>query len=130
MSRESSVVSLKKSYRDLNVWRKSITLSKFVYKHTEAFPKREHFGLASQMRRAVVSIASNIAEGSARYSDKDYDHFITIARASIAELTTQFIISKEVGYIDHDVFLEYESQSDEISKILNGLRSRLTTQDS
>lgn len=79
------------------MWQKAIALSKQVYLFTEDFPKREHYGLASQMRRATVSIASNIAEGAARHTDKDYAHFLIIARGSIAELITQSIIAFETG---------------------------------
>ena len=99
MSRESTVVSLKKSYRDLKVWQKAIALTKTTYQITEDFPKREHYGLAQQMRRAAVSVASNIAEGAARQSDRDYAHFLVMARGSLAELTTQSIIAAENGFI-------------------------------
>lgn len=130
MSHESTVVSIKKSYRDLKVWQKAIALAKATYSLTEDFPKREHFGLAAQMRRASVSVASNIAEGAARHSDKDYAHFLTIARGSLAEMLTQLAIAFEVGFISEKDVLLLEAQADEISRMLHGLRSRLTTPDS
>lgn len=127
MSGESSVVSFKKSYRDLKVWQKSIALTKLVYAHTENFPKREHFGLAAQMRRAAVSIASNIAEGASRQTDKDYANFLIIARGSLAELITQTIIACESGFLTTQAQQELEIHGDEISKMLSGLRASLTT---
>lgn len=127
MSGESLVVSKKSSYRDLNVWRKAITLAKDTYFMTEDFPKREHFGLALQMRRAATSIASNIAEGAARHSNKEFLHFLVIARGSLAELMTQIEIASEVGFLEVIHQEKLESQCNEISKMLSGLRSRLTT---
>ncbi len=86
-------------YKDLEVWKKSIELVKEVYMITDKFPQSEQFGLASQIKRAVISIPSNIAEGCARYSDKDTSRFIDIALGSIAEVDTQITIAKELGYI-------------------------------
>ncbi len=129
MSRESTVVSFKKSYRDLKVWQKAIELTKVVYSITENFPKREHYGLASQMRRAAVSVASNIAEGASRHTDRDYAHFLVMARGSLAELTTQSIIACEVGFISVEIQKNLEIQADEVSRMLNGLKSKLTTHD-
>lgn len=127
MSHESSVVRNKTSYRDLKVWQKAIMLAKNIYFMTEGFPKREHFGLSSQMRRAAVSIASNIAEGAARHSNKEFVHFLVIARGSLAELSTQIVIASEVGFLEAVHQETLESQCNEISKMLSGLRSRLTT---
>ena len=88
------------NYRDLEVWKKSIKIVKEIYVLTEVFPEEEKFGLVAQIRRAAVSIPSNIAEGSARYSDKDSSRFIDIAIGSIAELETQLIISEELGFVE------------------------------
>lgn len=126
MSDESLVVS-KKSYRDLKVWRKAIELSKLVYFATEAFPKREHYGLAAQMRRAAVSVASNIAEGASRHSNKDYANFLIVARGSLHELVTQIEIACEVHLLTHETAANLLPITDEISKMLSALRSRLTT---
>ena len=88
-------------YRDLDVWKKSMELVKEIYVVTKNFPDDEKFGIISQMRRAAVSIPSNIAEGSARFSDKEKSRFLDITIGSIAELETQLIISKDLGYIDN-----------------------------
>ena len=86
-------------YQELEVWKNSIELVKTIYQITEKFPQKEQFGLISQIRRAVISIPSNIAEGSARYSNKDTARFADIAIGSLAEVETQLIIAKELNYI-------------------------------
>lgn len=85
-------------YKDLDVWKDSIQLTKKIYIESSSFPKEEVYGITSQIRRSSVSIASNIAEGAARNSNKEYIHFLYISLGSLAELETQFIISKEIGY--------------------------------
>lgn len=127
MGSQLSVVSIKSSYRDLKVWRKAIELTKAIYTHTENFPKREHFGLSSQMRRAAVSVASNIAEGATRHSTKEFVHFLAIARGSLAELSTQIEIAYEIGFIDEVTNSQLMSAISEISKMLAALKSKLTT---
>ncbi len=91
-----------KSHHDLNVWQKSIDLVIHIYRHTKGFPSNEKFGLTSQMRRAAVSIPSNIAEGAARGSGKEFIRFLYYALASLSELETQLIVSKnlELGSTD------------------------------
>ena len=86
-------------YKDLEVYKKSIELVKEIYKLTVNFPKDEVFGITSQIKRAVISIPSNIAEGCARFSNKDTARFIDIALGSIAEVDTQITIAKELNYI-------------------------------
>ncbi len=86
-------------YKDLEVWKKSIEFVKTVYIITNEFPQEEKFGIVAQIRRAAVSIPSNIAEGATRFSDKDSSRFMDIALGSISELETQLIISKELGFI-------------------------------
>lgn len=88
-----------RSYRDLDIWSKGIGIVKDVYKSTERFPKQETYGLSSQMRRAAVSIPSNIAEGFRRYHNKEYKQFLYIALGSCAELETQITIAKELKYM-------------------------------
>jgi four helix bundle protein len=88
------------THRDLIVWKKSIDFVTKIYKLTERFPKTEMYGLTSQIRRAAVSIPSNIAEGSARDSDKELVRFLTISRASAAEIETQLLISENLGYLE------------------------------
>lgn len=84
------------NHKDLEVWKKSIQLAKAVYKFTAALPASELYGLVSQMRRSAVSIASNIAEGAARNTDKEFIQFLYITLGSLAELDTQYILAKEI----------------------------------
>ena len=88
------------NFKELLVWKKSIELVTEIYEITAAFPSEEKFGLVSQVRRAAVSIPSNIAEGNARRSSADYIQFLKIARGSGAEVETQIVISKNLGFIE------------------------------
>ena len=88
-----------KTYRDLNIWQKSMEIVKEIYKTTENFPRQETYGLSNQMRRAAISIPSNIAEGFRRYHNKEYRQFLYIALGSCAELETQVTIGKDLNYI-------------------------------
>jgi four helix bundle protein len=88
------------AYRDLIAWQKSTRLALDIYRSTQAFPKDELYGLTSQMRRAAVSIASNIAEGKGRFSRKEFVQFLYRARGSLLELETQLFIAGELGYVD------------------------------
>jgi four helix bundle protein len=94
------------THKDLEVWRQSIELAKAVYQLTADFPNSELYGLVSQMRRSAVSVASNIAEGAARNSDKEFIQFLYIALGSIAELDTQYILAKELGFTVGSTTLE------------------------
>ena len=94
-------------YKELDIWKLSIKLVKRIYEITRHFPKDEMYGLSNQMRRAAVSIPSNIAEGSARNSTKENIRFLQFSIGSLAELDTQMIISKELGYINENI-LEQE----------------------
>lgn len=111
-------------HNDLRVWKKSIEMTIELYKITATLPKTEQFGLVSQMNRAGVSVAANIAEGSARASTKDYIKFLNIAKASLTELETLLIISQGVGYGDHQTFPK--DYIIPIKKMLNKLQSVLT----
>ena len=98
-----------KTYRDLDIWNAGIGLVKNIYKSTEKFPKQETYGLICQMRRAAVSITSNVAEGFRRYHNKEYKQFLYISLGSCAELETQVTIAKELKYLqvsDETVLLE------------------------
>src|SRR5665213_728640 len=86
-------------YQKLQIWQKAVHLAEQAYAMTRNFPEEEKFGLISQIRRAGVSIPSNIAEGSQRGTNKDFKNFIFIARGSLAELETQFILAKSFGFI-------------------------------
>ncbi|HXK38965.1 MAG TPA: four helix bundle protein [Candidatus Paceibacterota bacterium] len=106
------------TYRELTVWQKSLDLVVLVYRFTQKFPVQEQYGLTSQMRRAAVSIPSNIAEGSRRRG-KDIRHFLVIAFASGSELETQFEVSKRLEYGDKVLRNEAGSLLDEVMRMLN-----------
>jgi len=95
-----------KTFRDLRVWQKGIDLVKNIYKITRDFPKEEQYGLTSQLRRAAISIPSNIAEGFRRRSGKEHKQFLNIALGSCAEIETQLVISKELSYINDHIETE------------------------
>lgn len=113
-------------YKELEVWKKSIELVKQIYLVSQNFPAQENFGLTSQIRRAAISVPSNIAEGVARYSDNDTIRFINIAIGSIAEIETQLIIAKELGYIN--TISNEENLLKQISALTIGLRNYLNKQ--
>ncbi|MGH9422199.1 MAG: four helix bundle protein [Thermoanaerobaculia bacterium] len=112
-------------YEDLIVWQKAIELVKNVYALTRHFPSDERFGLTSQMRRAAISIPSNIAEGHARHTTKEFVMFVSHAEGSAAELQTQVLIAIELGYCGADGSGIIEGQLFEIRKMLNALRREL-----
>ncbi len=109
------------SFTDLEAWKEAHQLLLGIYKATKEFPKSEDFGLISQIRRAAVSIESNIAEGFRRYSYKERAKFYYDARGSDAEVQTQLIISKDLGYISGEDFKNLWEKSEKTDKILNGL---------
>jgi four helix bundle protein len=115
------------SYRDLKVWQKSIDLAEQIYRLTADFPECEIYGLSSQMRRAAVSIASNIAEGWGRRSRKDYARFVLVARGSNDELQTQLVIAERLGFGGPKPLIRAANLSDEIGKMLSGLHVFLQT---
>ncbi|MQY62819.1 MAG: four helix bundle protein [Calditrichaeota bacterium] len=119
-----------KSCKDLEVWQKGMALVKEVYKVTNDFPGEEKFGLVNQIRRAVVSIPSNIAEGHARSGTGEFKHFISIAMGSVAESETQLILSAELGYLNEDATTVLLDQLDIIGKMLRGLYKSLETRGS
>ena len=106
------------SYKNLIVWQKSIDLVKDIYQLTSLFPKSEQFGITSQIRRACISISSNIAEGYRRKSHKEYLQFYAIAYGSALEVETQLIISRELLFIAQNDFEKTESLLTEIIKML------------
>jgi four helix bundle protein len=122
---QSTVSPIVQSYRDLVVWKKSMTLVLDVYRSTQAFPKPETYGLVAQLRRAAVSIPSNIAEGQARLSTAEFKQSLGHARGSLMEVETQILISKELGYLEHDQSEHLLSASAEVGRILNGLLNSL-----
>jgi four helix bundle protein len=115
------------TYKDLIAWQKSIELVTEIYRLTERFPKSEVFGLTSQMKRAAISIPSNIAEGFTRKSRLEYAHFIRIAFSSGAELETQLYIAQQLKFIDKNSCGVAESLLNEIMRMLNKLISSLSS---
>jgi len=115
------------SYRDLLVWQKSIALCLQVYKSCETFPKNEVYGLADQMKRAAVSVSSNIAEGQGRQHIKEFLHFISVANGSLAELDTQRIIAENLHYVSLEKSAYLDERITEIRKMLYALQSKLKT---
>ena len=114
-----------KSFRDLDVWKKSIELVKEIYRITEEMPNTEKYGLISQMRRAVVSIPSNIAEGFRRKSPREFRQFLSIALGSLAELETQLVIAKELNYLRSENEIAILEYIDHISRMISNLIKRL-----
>lgn len=114
-----------RTHRDLDVWKKSINLVTLIYKYTADYPKDEIYGLTSQIRRCAVSIPSNIAEGSARITKKDYSHFLAIALGSVAELETQLIISKNLNYLSETILNELMYELTSIRRMTLGLRKSI-----
>ena len=108
-----------RSYRDLDIWRRAKNYAVQIYKVTEEFPRSEVYGLGGQMRRAAVSIPSNIAEGFRRKSKKEKSHFLRVAYGSGAELETQLEISRDLGYIDDAAYRELGRELDEIMRMMN-----------
>ena len=114
-----------KSYKDLEVWRKAMDLVRNIYKITKTYPDDEKFGLSIQMRKAAISIPSNIAEGHARLSTAEFMRFISITLGSVAELETQIIISFDLDYINQECRNQLVTQTDIIGKMLRGLYKSL-----
>ena len=106
-------------HHELRVWSEAISLVKEIYRITSMFPREELYGLISQMRRAAVSVASNIAEGAARSGNREFMHFLYIARGSLSELETQVTVAKELGYLHNDSRLD--SKLDATFGLLGGL---------
>ena len=113
------------SYKDLVVWQKGIALAKLVYRLTESFPSAEKFGIVAQMRRAAVSIPSNIAEGQARRTTGEFVQFISHAEGSVAELDTQLILSIELKFCNGTATDSTFALISEIRRMLNALRRKL-----
>ncbi len=108
-------------YRDLLVWQKAMDLVENVYLATASFPKEEMFGLTSQLRRAAVSVPSNIAEGHGRQSDRDFQRFLRIAQGSLRELETQLLLAQRLKYVDQPASSTLLESTEELGRLLNGL---------
>ena len=114
-------MSIVYSYEDLSVWKKSMNLAVKIYELTKHMPKEELYGLTAQMRRAAVSIPSNIAEGQQRTSTREFLRFLSIARGSNAELQTQLVLACKLGYFQSEQIRETMNLTREISKMINAL---------
>jgi len=124
---QCSIRPIVRSYRDLVVWKKSMALVLNIYRCTQTFPKVETYGLTSQLRRAAVSVPSNIAEGQARLSTGEFKHLLGNARGSLMEIETQLLIARHLDYLDDiqsDLLLK---DAAEVGRILNGLLASLAS---
>lgn len=117
-----------KDYKKLTVWVKAHELTLMVYSATKTFPSDERFGLVSQMRRAAVSIPSNIAEGCGRRSDREFAHFLNMASGSNSELEYQSTLAKDLGYVSNEVCAQIQRACSETRRMLSGFMNRLTAE--
>ena len=114
-----------KSYRELIVWQKAMSLARQAYTPTRGLPKSEAYGLLTQVRRAAVSVPSNIAEGHGRLTDSQFRHFLGNARGSLYEMQTQVELAGGLGYIEEKLVEELMVQGGEVARLINGLVSVL-----
>jgi four helix bundle protein len=114
-----------RNFRNLEIWKGSLRFTKEIYVHTELFPKKEKYGLSSQIQRAAVSIVSNIAEGASRKSEADFARFLEIAMGSAFEVETQLTIAKELNYLSEQKFDELIKKLTIIQKQTNQLITKL-----
>jgi four helix bundle protein len=118
-----------KSFKGLRVWQLGIEIVKEIYRLTENFPKKEVYGLTSEIRRSVISIPSNIAEGFRRYHNKEYRQFLFVALGSCAELETQIIIAKELSYINEDDKVKVLEKNDHLSRMISNLIKKIVVEN-
>ena len=118
-----------KTHRDLKVWSDSIKFVTKLYEITNDYPKNELYGITSQIRRAAISIPSNIAEGAARNSKKEFNNFLSIALGSASELETQLIISKNLNYLKKEIAESLIIELNSIQKMIHGLMKSLKSSD-
>jgi len=114
------------SFKDLRVWLEAMKLTLEVYKSTTGFPKHETYGLAQQMRRAAVSVPSNIAEGKGHRSDREFTHFLFHARGSLLELQTQILIAQDLQYLPEGRMQRLQELANGVGRALNGLINSLS----
>ena len=113
------------TYRDLRVWQTAVDLTLEVYRITESFPTSERFGLTSQLRRAAVSVASNIAEGHARSTRGEYRNFLSIARGSAVEVEVLLFLAEQIGYVRSPMLVKVREYCDAISRMITKLKRAL-----
>jgi len=109
------------TYKDLEAWQSAMALVLEVYRSTAKFPREEMFGLTSQLRRAAVSVASNIAEGKGRFSDRELSQFLAVARGSVFEIETQIAIAFDLRFLAEPQAQELSKRCSEVGRLLNGL---------
>lgn len=112
-------------FEKLNVWTKSMDFADEIYKSTTSFPKEERFGLTNQLRRAAVSISSNIAEGSGRHSDNEFVRFVSIAYGSLMECVSQLHIAQRQKFLQESDFNRLIERADQLARMLSGLSATL-----
>lgn len=112
-------------HKDLIVWQKAVAFAVQIHQTTCRYPSSENFGLIAQLRRGAVSVASNIAEGSARGSTREFMHFLHVARGSLVEVQTQLVVSHQVGYLVDAEFERLDHAVDELARILNAMLAGL-----
>lgn len=115
-------------FTDLEAWKEAHQLALDIYKITKLFPKEELFGLTNQMRRAAVSIGSNIAEGFSRNTVKDKSQFYTVAKGSATELESQLLLAKDIGYLNEEGFDETQERLGKVGRLITGLLKYLQKQ--
>jgi four helix bundle protein len=115
------------NFEKLDVWQKAIGFADLVYNHTRHFPADERFGLTNQMRRAAVSISSNIAEGTSRVSQADFARFIEIAMGSVFEVVSQAFVGRRQDFLNQESFRALYTAAEEIGRMLSGLRKSLAS---
>ena len=114
-----------KSYRELIVWQKAMKLAQSAYRLIDELPRKEAFGLVAQLRRAAISVPSNIAEGHGRLTDSQFRHFLGNARGSLYELEMQFELARDLGYLDEMKVQSIMEQGWEVARLINGLITSL-----
>jgi len=118
-----------RNYKDLEVWKRSVAFATETYRLTAGFPATERYGLCSQIRRAAISVAANIAEGWGRGSTREYVQFLTVARGSLMELETHLIIGRNLTYLTQAELTTVSREIEEIGRMLNGLMAALKSRE-
>lgn len=113
-------------FERLDVWQRAVEFADGVYANTRTFPEDERFGLTSQMRRAAVSISSNIAEGSGRASDKDFGRFVGVAYGSLMEVLSQAHVARRQSFLTEETFNQTCREAQQLARMLSGFRAKLT----
>ncbi|MEA1887993.1 MAG: four helix bundle protein [Bacteroidota bacterium] len=118
------------NFEKLEVWNNARKLAKKIYLKTEKFPKNEKFGISIQLRRAIVSVCSNLAEGSSRFSSKEQMHFYSISYSSLMETINQLILSQDLGYLSSNDLLDFRQEVNSIAYMINALREAVKVKGS